>query len=82
MNLEVSTASKFLQKSSKAPATVSIISADDIKRYGYRNLTDALRVCAGFTSLMTVTIATSVPVVSAARAITTPVFYCWWMATA
>ncbi|BAN34938.1 hypothetical protein SCD_n01102 [Sulfuricella denitrificans skB26] len=47
MNLEVYTASKFLQKTSEAPATVSIISADDIKRYGYRTLTDALKSLRG-----------------------------------
>lgn len=47
MTLEVYTASKFLQKTSEAPATVSIISADDIKRYGYRTLTDALKSLRG-----------------------------------
>lgn len=47
MNLEVYTASKFLQKAGEAPASVSIISADDIKRYGYRTLTDALKSLRG-----------------------------------
>lgn len=47
MSLEVYTASKFLQKASEAPASVSIISADDIKRYGYRTLTDALKSLRG-----------------------------------
>jgi len=34
-------------KASEAPYSVSIISADDIKRYGYRTLADALKSLRG-----------------------------------
>ncbi len=42
MNIEVSTASKFPQKTTEAPANVTIITANDIKRYGYRTLANIL----------------------------------------
>jgi iron complex outermembrane receptor protein len=45
MSLEVQSvfgASKFLQKITEAPASVTIVTADDIRRYGYRNLGDLL----------------------------------------
>jgi outer membrane receptor for ferrienterochelin and colicins len=41
-------ASMYLQKISEAPSSVTIISADDIDRYGYRTLADALRSVRGF----------------------------------
>lgn len=44
----VYSASKFLQKVTEAPASVSIITADDIKRYGYTTLADAIRSVRGF----------------------------------
>ncbi|MCX5799959.1 MAG: TonB-dependent receptor [Candidatus Eisenbacteria bacterium] len=40
-------ASKFEQPSTEAPATVSIITADDIQRYGYRTLDEALQGVTG-----------------------------------
>lgn len=40
--LEVTTASKFSQKAAEAPASVTVITADEIKIYGYRNLADIL----------------------------------------
>ncbi|NPU83789.1 MAG: TonB-dependent receptor [Syntrophaceae bacterium] len=45
MNIEVDTvygASRFEQKVTRAPASVSIITADDIRHYGYRTLADIL----------------------------------------
>ncbi len=51
MEVEVATvygASKFTQKVTEAPASVSIVSELDIKRYGYRNLADILRSVRGF----------------------------------
>lgn len=54
MNLEdlahvkVFTASRHLEESRKAPSSVSIITADDIRRYGWRTLADALRSLRGF----------------------------------
>lgn len=39
----VYTASKFEQKITDAPSSVSIVTAEEIKRYGYRTLADILR---------------------------------------
>jgi outer membrane receptor for ferrienterochelin and colicins len=46
--LEVYSASKFSQKASEAPASISIVTASDIYRYGYRNFDDILRSVTGF----------------------------------
>lgn len=47
LNVEVYSASKFTQKTSEAPASVSIVTATDIKHYGYRTLADILRSVRG-----------------------------------
>lgn len=47
MRLEVYSASKFQQKASDAPSAVTIITAQEIKVRGYRNLTDILRSFPG-----------------------------------
>src|SRR5688572_12788476 len=44
----VYSASKHEQKIAQAPAAVSIITADDFKKFGYRNLAEALRSVRGF----------------------------------
>jgi outer membrane receptor for ferrienterochelin and colicins len=44
----VSTASKFEQKVTEAPSSVSIVTADEIKKYGYRTLADILRSLRSF----------------------------------
>jgi len=41
-------ASKYKQKVTKAPSSVSIVTADEIKKYGYRTLADILRSIRGF----------------------------------
>jgi outer membrane receptor for ferrienterochelin and colicins len=41
-------ASKFGQKVTQAPSSVTIITADEIRKYGYRNLADLLRSVPGF----------------------------------
>jgi outer membrane receptor for ferrienterochelin and colicins len=46
--LEVYSASKFPQKASDAPSSISIITAEDIRRYGYRTFADILRSVTGF----------------------------------
>jgi len=47
LNVEVYSASKFAQKITEAPASISIITATDIKGYGYRTLADILRSVRG-----------------------------------
>lgn len=41
-------ASKFEQKVTEAPSSVSIITADDIRKHGYRTLADILQSARGF----------------------------------
>lgn len=45
--VEVYSASKFVQKTAEAPAAVTVITAADIKAYGYRSLADVLNGVRG-----------------------------------
>ncbi|MDH3282892.1 MAG: TonB-dependent receptor, partial [Gammaproteobacteria bacterium] len=45
----VFSASKYEQKVSEAPSSVSIVTADEIRQYGYRTLDDILNSLRGFT---------------------------------
>ena len=47
LDVRVYTASRFSQKGSDAPSSVSVITAADIKSYGYRTLADILRSVRG-----------------------------------
>jgi iron complex outermembrane receptor protein len=44
----VTTASKFAQKVTDAPSSVTVITADEIRMYGHRTLADILRSVKGF----------------------------------
>ena len=46
--LTVVTASKREQTTTQAPAQASVVTADDIRKYGYRTLADILRSAPGF----------------------------------
>ncbi|MBV9610392.1 MAG: TonB-dependent receptor [Acidobacteria bacterium] len=48
MNIQVYSASKFVQNVSDAPAFVTVITADEIQRNGYRTLADILKSVPGF----------------------------------
>ena len=47
-NIQVYSASKHLEKTSDAPSSVTVITADEIQKYGYRTLADILRSVRGF----------------------------------
>lgn len=47
LSLEVYSASKFTQKMSDAPSAVSVVTAADIKAYGWRTVADILRSLRG-----------------------------------
>ena len=46
--IQVYSASKHLQYASEAPSAVTVVTADEIQKYGYRNLADILRSVPGF----------------------------------
>lgn len=48
LNVEITTASHFAQKTSEAPSSVSVLSAEDFRDYGWRTLADALNSVRGF----------------------------------
>src|SRR4030042_4989154 len=48
MNIKVTGASKFEQTVAEAPSSVSVITADEIKKYGYRTLAEILKSIRGF----------------------------------
>lgn len=47
VNVEVESASRFKQKSSEAPSAVDVVTANDIRSYGWRTLADALNSIRG-----------------------------------
>jgi len=47
-NIQVYSASKHMQSANDAPSSVTVVTADEIQKYGYRNLADILRSVPGF----------------------------------
>src|SRR5215813_12446302 len=47
-NIQVYSASRRMQSTSDAPSSVTIVTADDIQKFGYRTLADILRSVPGF----------------------------------
>lgn len=48
LNTKVYSASKYEQNAVEAPSYISVITADDIRKWGYRNLQEALQSVTGF----------------------------------
>jgi iron complex outermembrane receptor protein len=48
MNVSVYSASKYEQKATEAPSSVSVVTADEIRKYGYRTLADILKNLRSF----------------------------------
>ncbi len=48
LNTQISTAAKYTQAVSQAPASVTIITSDEIQHFGYRTLKDVLSAVRGF----------------------------------
>jgi outer membrane receptor protein involved in Fe transport len=48
MSIKVTGVSKFEQTVAKAPSSVSIVTADEIKKYGYRTLVEILKSIRSF----------------------------------
>lgn len=48
MKIPVVTASKFEQQAAEAPSSITVITSEEIKRYGYRTLADILASVQGF----------------------------------
>ena len=48
LNIKVTTASRYLQSAEIAPSLVTVVTANEIQKYGYRTLADILRSVGGF----------------------------------
>lgn len=48
LNTRISAASKYEQRAAEAPASVTIVTSDDIRQFGFRNLQEVLEGVRGF----------------------------------
>jgi outer membrane cobalamin receptor len=48
LNLTISSASKYVQTTSEAPSSVTVITAEEIRLFGFRTIEDVLRTVRGF----------------------------------
>jgi outer membrane receptor for ferrienterochelin and colicins len=48
LNVKVYSASKYEQKAVEAPSSISVITREEIRKYGYRTIEEALRSLTGF----------------------------------
>ncbi|HMA96521.1 MAG TPA: TonB-dependent receptor [Polyangiaceae bacterium] len=48
LNVQVSTATKTAEDPDEAPAVITVVTRDDIHRWGYRNVGEVLSHCVGF----------------------------------
>jgi iron complex outermembrane receptor protein len=48
LNVQVSTATKTSESIDDAPAVITVVTRDDIHRWGYRNVAEVLNHCVGF----------------------------------
>jgi outer membrane receptor for ferrienterochelin and colicins len=51
LNVQVSTATKTSESMDEAPAVITVVTRDDIQRWGYRNVGEVLSHCVGFFSI-------------------------------
>jgi len=51
LNVQVSTATKTSESIDDAPAVITVVTRDDIHRWGYRNVAEVLNHCVGFYSV-------------------------------
>jgi len=51
LNVQVSTATKTSESVDDAPAVITVVTRDDIHRWGYRNVAEVLNHCVGFYSI-------------------------------
>src|SRR5690242_10092875 len=48
LNVQVSTATKTAENLDEAPAVITVVTREEIHRYGYRNMAEVLNHCVGF----------------------------------
>src|SRR5713226_2179484 len=81
-SIQVYSASKHMQSVSEAPSAVTVITADQIQKCGYRTLADILRSVRGFYITYDRDYSYLGVRASSGWGTTTIAFCCWWTGTA